>query len=132
VIQCHGEMKKGATTLRKELNDIGYLEAHPEVCQMFKNVGCFNFCKKLDSFHQQVAEVFALSFNGKKACIGQDKFQIDEDLIAEVTKLPTAGERWFKIIVINNIEFRSYLKPEHQGLIWKKDIPISFLEEKWK
>ena len=132
MLQRRGEMKKGATTLRKELNDIGYLKAHPEVCQMFKNAGCFNFCKKLDSFHQQVAEAFALSFDGKKACIGQDEFQIDEALIAEVTELPTTGERWFKTTVIKNIEFRSYLKPEHQGLIWKKDIPISFLEEKWQ
>jgi hypothetical protein len=24
------------------------------------------------------------------------------------------------------------LKPEHWGLIWKKDIHVSFLEEKWK
>jgi hypothetical protein len=70
VLQHRGEMKKRATTLRNELNDIGYLEAHPKVCQMFKNVGCFNFCKKLDSFHQQVAKAFALSFDGKKACIG--------------------------------------------------------------
>jgi hypothetical protein len=132
VLRRGGEMKKGATTLRKELNDVEYLEAHLEVCQIFKNAGCFNFCKKLDSFHQQVAKAFALSFDGKKACIGQDEFQIDEALIAKVTELPIAGERWFKTTVIKNIEFGSYLKPEHQGLIWKKDIPISFLEEKWQ
>jgi hypothetical protein len=33
--------------------------------------------------------------------------------------------------VIKNVEFGTYLKPEHRGLIWKKDIPASFLEEKW-
>jgi hypothetical protein len=99
---------------------------------MFKDVGCYNFCQKLESFHQQVAEAFSLSFDGKKAIIGQDEFEIDEALIAEVTELPMTGEKWFKTTVIKNVEFRSYLKPEHRGLIWKKDIPVSFLEENWQ
>jgi hypothetical protein len=42
------------------------------------------------------------------------------------------GERWFKTSMIKNVEFRTYLKPEHRCLIWKKDIPTSFLEEKWQ
>jgi hypothetical protein len=125
-------MKKGMSTLRKDLNDIGYLESHPEVCQMFKDAGCYNFCKKLQIFHQQVAEAFALNFNGKKAIIGRDEFKIDESLIAEVTELPTTGEKWFKTTVIKNVEFRTYLKLEHKGLIWKKDILVSFHEEKWQ
>jgi hypothetical protein len=75
---------------------------------------------------------FHSKFRWKERIIGQDEFEIDEALIAEVTELPTTGEKWFKTTVIKNIEFRSYLKPEHRGLIWKKDIPVSFLEEKWQ
>jgi hypothetical protein len=56
---------------------------------MFKDAGCYNFCKKLERFHQQVAEAFALNFDGKKAIIDQDEFEIDEALIAEVIELPT-------------------------------------------
>ena len=118
--------------LRKELNDISYLESYLEVCQMFKDVGCYNFFKKLQSFHQQVAEAFALNFDGKKAIISRDEFKIDESLIAEVTELPTTREKWFKTTLIKNVELNSYLKPEHNGLIWKKDIPASFLEEEWQ
>ena len=79
-----------------------------------------------------MAEAFTLSFDGKKEIIDKDEFEIDEALIAKVIELPTTGEKWFKNNVINNIEFRSYLKPEHRGLIWRKDIHLSFLEEKWK
>jgi hypothetical protein len=104
-------MKKGMTTLRKELNDISYLESHPEVCQIFKDAGCYNFWKTLHSFHQQVAEAFALNFDGNKEIIGQDEFKIDEALIAEVTELTTTGEKWFKTTIIKNVEFRTYLKP---------------------
>jgi hypothetical protein len=125
-------MKKGTSTLRKELDNISYLESHQEVCQLFRDAGCYNFCKKLQSSHQQVAEAFALNFHGKKTIISQDEFEIDEALIAEVTELSRTGEKWFKTTVTKNVEFRSYLKPEHRGLIWKKDILVSFLEEKWK
>ena len=79
-----------------------------------------------------MAKVFALNFDGKKAFIGWDEFEIDEALIAEVTELPTTGDKWFKTTVIKNVEFRTYLKLENRGLIWKKDIPVSFLEEKWQ
>jgi hypothetical protein len=58
-----------------------------------------------------------MNFDGIKAVIGQDEFQVDEALIAEVTK---------------DVEFRSYLKLEHKCLVWKKDIPMYFLEEKRK
>jgi hypothetical protein len=126
------QMKTGGPVLRRELDDIGYLDSHPEVCQFFKDAGCYQFCKKLQGFHQQVAEAFALTFDGRKAVIGQDEFQVDEALIAEVTEFPRTGENWFKTTVTKDIEFRSYLKPEHKCLIWKKDIPISFLEKKWQ
>ena len=104
-------MKKGGSTLRKELNNISYLESHPEVCQLFRDAGCYNFCKKLQSSHQQVAEAFSLTFNGRKEVIGQYEFKVDGALIAEVTDLPRTREKWFKTTVTKNVEFRSYLKP---------------------
>ena len=67
-------MKKGGPALRKELGDIGYLESHPEVCQLFKDVGCYTFCEKIQGSHQQVAEAFALTFDGTKAMISREEF----------------------------------------------------------
>ena len=29
-----------------------------------------------------------------------------------------------------DVEFRSYLKPEHRGITWKKAVPSSWMEEK--
>ena len=79
-----------------------------------------------------MAVAFALSFDGSKAVIGRDEFQVDEALIAEVTELPRTRESWFKTIITKNVEFRSYLKPEHKNIVWKKRIATSWLEEKWK
>ena len=123
-------MKKGGgPALRKELGDIGYLESHPEVCQLFKDLGCYMFCENIQGSHQQVAESLALTFDGSKVVISREEFQVDEDLIAEVTELLRTGERWFKTTITKNVEFRSYLKPKHKNIVWKKSIPTSWLEE---
>ena len=123
-------MKRGGPSLRKELGDISFLESHPEVCQLFKDANCYRFCEKIQVFHQKVAEAFALTFDGTKAVIGREEFQVDDALIAEVAELPRTRESWFKNTVTKNVEFRSYLKPEHKIIVWKKTIPMSCLDEK--
>ena len=124
--------KGGGPSLRQELGDIGYVKSHPEVCQFFKDVGCYRFCEKIQGSHQQVAEAFALSFNGSKALIGKKEFQVDETLIVEVLKLPRTGDKWFKTTITKDVEFRSYLNPEHKNMVWKKIIPSTWIEEKWQ
>ena len=86
-------MKKGGgPALRKELGDIGYLESHPKVCQLFKDLGYYRFYEKIQGSHQQVVESFALSFDASKAVIAREEFQVDEAMIAQVTKLPRTME----------------------------------------
>ena len=57
---------------------------------------------------------------------------IDETLITKVTELPSTGEKWFKTTIPKDVEFRSYLKPEHRRVVWKKSISFSYLEERWQ
>ena len=79
-----------------------------------------------------MAESFALSFDGYKALIGREEFQVDEALIADVAELPRIGEKWFKTTITKDVEFRSYLKLEHKNVVWKKIIPSSWIEGKWQ
>jgi hypothetical protein len=125
-------MPKVGPTLRSKLDGTWYLEAHPEVAEFFKLVGVFSYCKNLENFHQHLSEAFSLSYDGRRAVIGKEEFIVDEASIAEITDLPRMGECWFKTTLLEDIEFRSYLQPQHKTLIWKKDIPMSFLETKWK
>ena len=57
---------------------------------------------------------------------------MDETLIAEVTELPRTSEKWYKTTITKNVEFRSYLKPEHREVVWKKSVPSTWLEERWQ
>ena len=78
-----------------------------------------------------MAEAFALSFDGSKALIGKEEFMVDETLIAEVTELPRTREKWFKTTITKNVEFRSYLNPKNRGVVWKKSVPSTWIEERW-
>ena len=40
-------MKKSGPSLRQELGDVSYLEAHSEVCRLFQEVGCYKFYEKI-------------------------------------------------------------------------------------
>ena len=122
-------MKRGGgPALRQELGDIGYLEAHPEACQLFKDVGCYKFCEKVQGSHQQVAEAFSLIFDGSEPIIGKEEFQVDEALVAETTELLRTGESWFKTTFRKNIEFRSYLQPEHKTSYGRR----AYLHPSWR
>jgi hypothetical protein len=50
------------------------------------------FVKNYRALTSRWQEAFALTFDGRKAVIGQDEFEVDEALIAEVTELPRTGE----------------------------------------
>ena len=57
---------------------------------------------------------------------------MDETLIPEVTEIPRTKEKWFKTTITKDVEFRSYLKPEHRDIVWKKSVPSTWLEERWQ
>jgi hypothetical protein len=118
-------MTKASPALRSEVDGMWYFEDHPEVAECFKQVGVFTYCEKLTFFHQQVAEAFSLSYDGRIARIGREELIIDEASIAEYTGLSRTSSP-------SNVEFRSYLLPVHKTLTWKKDIPMSYLESKWQ
>jgi hypothetical protein len=105
---------------------------HPESCALFKGVGCYRFCQKLQGYHQGVTKAFAKSFDGFEAQLGPILMKIDEASISTATEMPVEGEKWFKTTSIKEIDFRPFLKKEHQNMKWKKEIPRSYLEEKWK
>jgi hypothetical protein len=125
-------MSKAGLALRSEVDGVWYLEAHPEVAEFFKQTGVFAYCEKLTKFHQQVADSFSISYDGRMAKVGKEEIIIDEATIVEYTGLPRSGDCWFKTTTPSNIEFRSYLLPVYKYLIWKKDIPMSYLEPKWQ
>jgi hypothetical protein len=65
------ERKQSGSLLRKELDSLSFLQAHPEVQKHFSDAGCMGYVEKLQNdCHQTTTEVFAKSYDGNKACVG--------------------------------------------------------------
>jgi len=119
--------------LKKELDSLSYLQTFPDVHRRFVDVGCLEFVERLQvGHHVGVAEAFAKSYDGRNVVVGSLKFIADEGTIATTRGIPRSGETWFKTTLTKNLEFRSYLKEEFQGIVWKKSIHVSYLKEEWK
>jgi hypothetical protein len=97
--------------LRKELDSLSFLQAHPEVQKCFSDTGCMGYVEKLQNgCHQTTTEAFAKSYDGNKACVGSLELIVDEAAIATTTILPRSGQSWFKTIATKNLNFRAYLQ----------------------
>lgn len=76
---------------------------------------------------------FARSFDGTKVEIGDVKFAVTESLIAEATRLPRAGEKWFKNRGIEGEDWKIFLKnPSMDTIVFRKGIPSFSLKSKWR
>jgi hypothetical protein len=124
--------RRSGSLLRKELDSLSFLQAHPEVQKHFLNAGCMEYVERLQNgCHQSTAEAFAKTFDGNKACVGSLEIIVDEASIAVVTSLPRSGQSWFKTTATKNLNFRAYLKEEFRHNAWKKSMPVSHLEDEW-
>jgi hypothetical protein len=126
------ERKRSGSLLRKELDSMSFLQAHPKVQKHFLDAGCMAYVEKLQNgCHQTTTEVFAKSHDRNKACVGSLEIIVDEAAIATATSLPRSGQSWFKTTTTKNLNFRAYLKEEFKNVAWKKSMPVSHLEDEW-
>ena len=79
-----------------------FMEGYPQLKEMLQKTGWQKFVENFDGYQKEITKSFARSFDGTEVEIGDIKFSVTKSYIAEATKLPRLGERWFK-----NKEFHS-------------------------
>ena len=96
---------------RFEISGSNLIEADEKVSLLFEKIGWGQFFRCFSGHNAEVTKLFALSLKENVAQIGDFQFIIDEDKIAEATKLPQTGERWFKGGKVNKKKCQSLLLP---------------------
>ena len=86
---------------RFEISGSELIEANQEIAKKFKKMGWAHFFRSFDGHHAEITKIFAMNFEDDRVQIGGFEFVINEDKIAQATKLPQVGERWFKGTVVN-------------------------------
>ena len=92
-----------------EISGSELIEADDKVSLLFEKVGWGQFFRCFDGHNAEVTKLFALNLKENVAQIGGFKFIVDEDKIAEATRLPQTGERWFKGGKVNKKKCQSLL-----------------------
>ena len=72
------------------------VEADEKVALIFEKIWWGQFFRYFSGYNVEVIKQFVLSLKENVTQIGDFKFIIDEDKIAEAMKLPQNGDRWFK------------------------------------
>jgi hypothetical protein len=115
VRKCSGAL------LKRELDNLSFLQSHLEVQRHFSNAGCMEFAEKLQvGCHQATTKAFAKTFDGIKARVGSVEIKVDEVVIAAATGLPRTGQKWFKTTAPKNLDFRVYLKDGYKHKAWRE------------
>jgi hypothetical protein len=124
--------KRSGLLLKRELNNLSFLESYHKVQRHFLNAGWMEFVKRLQSgYHQATAEAFAMTFDGNRARVGSMEIKVDEKFIATATGLPMTGQKWFKTTALKNQDFKFYLKDGYKHKAWSKGMLVSYLDEEW-
>ena len=95
----------------KELND------SPSVLFNFHEVGCLDFCQKVQEVtnHPPLTQFFSLRLQGKHVHISGVDFFLTPRSVSRATKIPYLSEKWFKQTYLDLDHYKPFLKPAYQN-----------------
>ena len=117
-----------ASLSRFEISGPELGEANKKAAILFKKIGWVQFFRCFSGHNVEVTKQFAMSFKKNVAQIRDFKFIIDEDKIAEATKFPQTGERWFKGEKVDKKKGQSLLFPLPANSKLKIGVSVKFLK----
>ena len=115
--------------LRNEPEGVDIILKHKEVEHAFKQVGYWNFCKKLQGGHAQITKEFALNFTGLNSKVGMLELQVSPEVISTVTEIPRGQETWFKNFKFDMTPCKEFLKPEYSDSDLNKSVPRNYVKD---
>ena len=86
-----------------------WLIKEPEAACFVDKIGWGKFFDNFNGHNVEITRIFSLSFNGEITQIGDLQLTLFEDFIAEATKLPPVGDRWFKKGMMNRDEWKMFI-----------------------
>ena len=115
---------------RFELVGDEYLDTAPKCRKVILRVGWLGFLHKFSGFNLETSRVFAASFDGIKAQVGDIKFRLTEELVSQAIGLPQIGEHWYKGKHVKNDDWKEFLTPAHWKTKYKSGFPSRLLMKK--
>ena len=108
------------------------LNASPLTVSCFQNIGCYQFCEKVQRVqnHPEMTRLFILNLHEKQVNLAGVKFDLSLDVIVISTGIPSVGEKWFRKANLYISHYEPFLKPRYKD--YNKSIfPFSHFLERY-
>ena len=107
---------RGGRINRFEPQNIMEFNASIMTVKCFENVGCFNFCERVQQVqsHPELTRLSILNLHEKRVNLAGVNFELSSDAIAIATGIPSVGEKWFKQANLDISYYEPYLKPRYK------------------
>ena len=123
---------KGGRVLKIEPISTRELLASPLTMTCFKNVGCYDFCEKIQrvKHHPMLTRIFISGLHENQFKLVRVTFTLSTTVISDATGIQNVGEKWFKKGRLKKQDFDFFLKTRHQNKT-KRFFPFSHLLDKY-
>jgi len=93
----------GGNLITYELGTTTLLELYPEAYQIFLQAGWLDYFRRLPDFNTQQVLEFACNLTKGFSIVQGIQIPVTEEVIAQVSRLPANGTRWFsrKHLILN-------------------------------
>ena len=115
--------------LRTEPESLDITLRNEGVKKVFKDAGCWNFCKKLRGGHAQVTKEFALNFTGLNSKVAMLEVQVSPEAISAVIEIPRGQEEWFKNFKFDMNPCKEFLKDDYVNEDLSRGVPRNYVKE---
>jgi hypothetical protein len=119
-----------APVVRIEPNGIQTLLSYDDAREDLERNGWHVFIRKFQGFNLQVAQEFALSFDGCRVKVGDVQLEVTEEFLSQATGLPASGQKWFKNAKVEEVPW-TLLFTSRKITSCDRGMPISFLKSRW-
>jgi len=124
--------KKGGRIIRHEPTNTRELMASPITVTSFKNVGCFEFCEKVERIqhHPVLTILFITNLHDNQVTLASVTFTISLIIIAYASGIPNIGRKWFEQGELDHFYYEAYLKARYKNER-KRISPFSYLLDRY-
>ena len=121
----------GGKLITHELATTVVLAIFPEAYQIFLQAGWIDYFRRLPEFDLQQVLEFACNLREGLSIVQGVQILVTEDIIAQVTGLPTNGTRWFsrKHLILNAQQ--SFLRPRENVQPKGRGVALQSLPPPW-
>jgi len=102
----------GGKTIREEPSNIKELHDSHMTISCLSRLGCYEFYEQVQrvQHHLELTRLFVANLCDNKVTLTEETFTVSSSIIANATRIPNVGEKWYKEQDLDEHYYEPYIK----------------------